>query len=48
MEYSSGLPTQTHEVLVVYFSNTGNTQEVAEYIAAAAGGVLWQIVPQVA
>ena len=48
MEYSAGLPTQTHEVLVVYFSNTGNTQEVAEYIAAAAGGVLWQIVPQVA
>lgn len=48
MEYSAGLPTQTQEVLVVYFSNTGNTQEVAEYIAAAAGGVLWQIVPQVA
>lgn len=48
VEYSAGLPTQTHEVLVVYFSNTGNTQEVAEYVAAAAGGVLWQIVPQVA
>ena len=48
VEYSAGLPTQTQEVLVVYFSNTGNTQQVAEYIAAAAGGVLWQIVPQVA
>ena len=31
--------------LVVYYSATGNTQRVAEYIAAATGGDLFELVP---
>lgn len=31
------------EILVVYFSATGNTESVAEYIAEATGGTLWEI-----
>lgn len=31
------------DILIVYFSATGNTQQVAEYIAAATGGTLWEI-----
>lgn len=34
------------EILVVYFSATGNTEDVAETIAEAAGGTLWEIVPE--
>ena len=32
-------------VLVVYYSATGNTEEVANYIADAAGGDLFQVEP---
>lgn len=34
-------------VLVAYFSNTGNTEGVAEHIAEATGGDLREIVPEV-
>lgn len=40
----AGIPNG--EILVVYFSATGNTKNVAESIAAAAGGTLWEIVPE--
>ena len=43
IEYSSGVPADGNEILVVYFSATGNTEGVAEYIAAAAGGTLLEI-----
>lgn len=33
------------DVLVVYFSATGNTEEAANYIAAATGGTLFELVP---
>lgn len=33
------------KVLVAYYSATGNTQAVAEYIAGATGGDLFEIVP---
>lgn len=47
VEYSAEVPAGGSEILVVYFSATGNTESVAEYIAEAAGGTLWEIVPEV-
>lgn len=38
-------PTTGSSVLVVYFSATGNTEDVAEYIAEAAQGELFELVP---
>lgn len=38
-------PAENANVLVVYFSATGNTGQVAEHIAAATGGDLFEIVP---
>ena len=39
--------TQTSNILVAYFSATGNTEKVAGYIAQATSGTLYEIVPQV-
>ena len=39
--------TDASEVLVAYFSATGTTKGVAEKIAEAAGGTLYEIVPAV-
>ena len=36
---------ETTDVLVVYFSATGNTERVADYIAEATGGDLFELVP---
>ena len=47
VEYSAEVPVGGSEILVVYFSATGNTESVAEYIAEAAGGTLCEIVPEV-
>ena len=48
-ESSSTAPTEsepeTGKVLVVYYSASGNTKRVAEDIAEAAGGDLFEIVP---
>ena len=38
-------PAEDTNVLVVYFSATGNTEEVAGYIAEAAGGDLFELTP---
>lgn len=40
--------TQNSErkTLIVYFSATGNTREIAEYIASATGGDLFEIIPE--
>lgn len=38
-------PAENANVLVVYFSATGNTGQVAEHIATATGGDLFEIVP---
>lgn len=43
VEYSAEVPQDTYDILIVYFSNTGNTQQVAEYIAEATSGTLWEI-----
>lgn len=43
VEYSATTPEEGSDILVVYFSATGNTQQVAEYIAEATGGTLWEI-----
>lgn len=44
---SSGTtPQETGDILVVYFSNTGNTERIAEIIAEETGGTLWEIVPE--
>lgn len=37
--------TQKSRVLVAYFSASGNTKRVAEYIAEATGGTLFELVP---
>ncbi len=37
----------TGRVLVVYYSATGNTEQVAEYIAEATNGTLFEIIPTV-
>ena len=42
--YTSGDPES--DTLVVYFSWSGNTREMAEYIAEATGGDLFEIVPE--
>ncbi|MBP5274663.1 MAG: hypothetical protein ILO36_06995 [Abditibacteriota bacterium] len=34
------------KAVVVYFSVTGNTKTVADYIASAAGADIWEIVPE--
>ena len=34
------------KTLVAYFSNTGNTEGIAEYIAEIIGGDLFEIVPE--
>lgn len=38
-------PTETGKTLVVYFSATGNTGRVAEWIAQEADGMLFELVP---
>ena len=38
-------PSNTSKVLVAYFSATGNTKTVAEDIAGATGGELYEIAP---
>ena len=38
---------ETSNILVAYFSATGNTEKVAGYIAQATNGTLYEIVPQV-
>lgn len=35
------------KILVAYFSATGNTEKAAGYIAAATGGTLYEIVPEI-
>lgn len=44
------VPTETEttegKTLVVYYSATGNTEEVANYIAAATGADLFELVPE--
>ncbi len=37
---------ETSHVLVAYFSCTGNTEKIAEYIAEATGGTLYEITPE--
>ena len=39
--------TQTSNILVAYFSATGTTKGVAEMIATATGGTLYEIVPKI-
>lgn len=41
----SETPSEESEILVVYFSATGNTESVAEYIADYTGGTLFELVP---
>ena len=41
----SGSTAESGNVLVVYYSATGNTEEAAGYIANAAGGDLFEITP---
>ena len=38
-------PAADGNVLVVYFSATGNTEQVANYIAEVTGGTLFELVP---
>ncbi len=38
-------PTAGGKTLVVYFSGSGNTKRIAENIAAATGGTLFELVP---
>lgn len=42
---STDVPSGSGNVLVVYYSATGNTEEVANYIADAAGGDLFELEP---
>lgn len=35
----------TAKTLIVYFSATGNTKQIAEYIAASTGGEIFELVP---
>ena len=41
----SSEPAEDHNVLVVYFSATGNTERAAQYIADATGGDLFELEP---
>lgn len=40
---------QSHpgKTLIVYFSATGNTKQIAEYIASATGGDMFELVPEI-
>ena len=40
------LPASSGDILVAYFSNTGNTERVAQIIADQTGGTLREIVPE--
>lgn len=42
---TSGTPAGDSDILIVYFSATGNTERVAGYIAEATGGDLFELVP---
>ncbi len=44
-EDTSGETQKSNKILVVYFSGSGNTKRVAENIADAAGGTLFELVP---
>ena len=44
--YSAQPPEEGEDILVVYFSNTGNTERIAQIIADETGGTLWEIVPE--
>lgn len=44
---ASEAPKEKKDILVAYFSVTGNTRKVAEELAAAADADLWEIVPLV-
>lgn len=46
VEYSAQPPEEGEDILVVYFSNTGNTERIAQIIADETGGTLWEIVPE--
>lgn len=39
------IPAGDSDILIVYFSATGNTEEVAGYIADATGGTTFELVP---
>lgn len=39
------IPAGDSDILIVYFSATGNTEEVAGYIADATGGTIFELVP---
>ena len=42
---TAGAFAQDRKILVAYFSWSGNTQHVAEYIAQQTGGTLFRIEP---
>ena len=42
---AAGMYAQEHKILIAYFSWSGNTQHVAEYIAKETGGTLFRIEP---
>lgn len=46
VEYSAQPPEEGEDILVVYFSNTGNTERIAQIVADETGGTLWEIVPE--
>lgn len=46
VEYSAQVPEEVSDILVVYFSNTGNTKRVAQIISEETGGNLWEIIPE--
>ena len=39
------IPAGDSDILIVYFSATGNTEEVVGYIADATGGTIFELVP---
>lgn len=47
VEFSAQPPQESGNILVAYFSNTGNTESVARIIAEETGGTLWEIVPEI-
>lgn len=47
VEYSALPPQETDDILVAYFSNTGNTERIAQLLADETGGTLWEIVPEI-
>ena len=42
---ASGNIGTNEKILVAYFSASGNTKKIAEYIAEATGGILFELVP---